>query len=129
MPKLKLEDLDKIAQKMRRVVSLREGEGSERAKVIVHMGTCGIAAGARTVMSALMDEIEKRELNDVLLTISSCAGLCSREPMITIELRDRPPVKYVDVTPEKAREILEKHVIAGKIVQEYALAAGSERVL
>lgn len=129
MPKLKLEDLDKIAQKMRRVINLREGEGSERAKVIVHMGTCGIAAGARAVMSALMNEIEKKGLNDVLLTISSCAGLCSREPMITVELQDQPPVKYVDVTPEKAREILDRHVIAGKIVEEYALAVGSERVL
>lgn len=127
MPKLKPEDLDKIAQKMKKVINLREG--SARARVIVHMGTCGIAAGARTVMSALMEEIDKRELKDVLLTISSCAGFCSREPMITIELQDKPPVKYGDLTPDKAREILEKHVLNGEIVKEYALAAGSERVL
>ncbi len=129
MPKLKIEDLDGIAQKMRRAISLREGEGSERAKIIVHMGTCGIAAGARAVMTVLINEIEKRNLDDVLLTISSCAGLCSREPMITVELQDQPPVKYVDVTPEKAIEILEKHVLSGEIVDEYALAVGSERVL
>ena len=127
MKRLKPEDLDKIAQKMKKVISLREG--SARAKVIVHMGTCGIAAGARTIMTALVDEIEKRDLKDVLLTISSCAGFCSREPMITVELQDKPPVKYVDLTPEKAKDILEKHVLEGKIVKEYALAVGSERVL
>jgi NADP-reducing hydrogenase subunit HndB len=127
MAKIKPEDLDKIAQKMKKVVHLREGAG--KAKIIVHMGTCGIAAGARAVMTAIVDEIDKRNLEDVLLTISSCAGLCSREPMVTIELQGKPAVKYADLTPEKAVEILEKHVIGGQIVTEYALAAGSERVL
>ena len=127
MPKLKPEDLDRITQKVRDVIN--PGEGSGKAKIIVHMGTCGIAAGARAVMTALMDEIRKRNLSDVVLNTSSCAGLCSREPMITVELQDQPPVKYVDVTPEKAREILEKHVLSGKIVKDYALATGSERVL
>ena len=127
MEKLKPEDLDRISQKMKKIINLREGTG--KAKVIVHMGTCGIAAGARTVMNALMEEIEKRDLKDIILTISSCAGFCSREPMITVELKDEPPVKYVDLTPEKAIEILEKHVLGGEIVKEYALSIGSERVL
>ncbi|MDP2982767.1 MAG: (2Fe-2S) ferredoxin domain-containing protein [Candidatus Latescibacter sp.] len=127
MNKLKPEDLEKISQRMKKIINLREGSG--KAKVIVHMGTCGIAAGARTVMNALMEEIERRDLKDIILTISSCAGFCSREPMITIELQNEPPVKYVDVTPEKAREILEKHVLGGSIVKEYALSIGSERVL
>ena len=126
MNKLKPEDLDKISRRMKKVISLREGTGN--AKVTVHMGTCGIAAGARTVMNALMEEIEKKDMKDVILTISSCAGFCSREPMVTVELRDEPPVKYVDLTPEKAREILEKHVLGGVIVKEYALSIGSERV-
>ncbi len=112
---------------MKKVINLREGTG--KAKVIVHMGTCGIAAGARAVMTTLIEEIDKKNLEDVLLTISSCAGLCSREPMITVELQGQPAVKYVDVTSEKALEILEKHVLGGEIVKEYALAAGSERVL
>lgn len=127
MAKLKPEDLERIAQKMKKALSLREGEA--KAKVIVHMGTCGIAAGARGIMTALLEEFEKRDLKDVILTISSCAGLCSREPMVTVELQNEPPVKYVDLTPEKAKEILEKHVMGGKIVKEYALAVGSERVL
>ena len=127
MAKLRPEDLDRIARKMRKVISLREGAG--RAKVTVPMGTCGIAAGARAVMRTFIEEIEGRDLDDVLLNISCCAGLCSREPMVTIELEGKPPVKYVDLTPEKAVEVLEKHVIGGEIVKEYALAAGSERVL
>ena len=106
MAKLRPEDLDKIAEKMKKVMNLREGAGN--AKVIVHMGTCGIAAGARTVMTALLGEVDKRDLKDIIVNISSCAGLCSKEPMITVQLKDAPPVKYVDVTAEKAVEILEK---------------------
>jgi len=127
MPKIEPGDLDKIAEKSKRTMLLREGAG--RAKVIVHMGTCGIAAGARTVMKAFMDEMETRDVKDVILTISSCAGLCSREPMVTVELEGQPAVKYVDVTPEKATKIFADHVLGGKIVTEYALAAGSERTL
>ncbi len=127
MAKLKPEDLDKITEKINRTTLLREGSG--RARVIVHMGTCGIAAGARGVMRALLDEIETKDTKDVMVTTSSCAGLCSREPMITVELQDQPAVKYVDVTPEKIKEIFSKHVIGEQIVTEYALAQGSERML
>jgi NADP-reducing hydrogenase subunit HndB len=127
MPKLKLGDLDAIADKMKKVMSVRDGEA--KARIVVHMGTCGIASGARGIMTALREGVDKLDRDDLLLTISSCAGFCSREPMVTVELRDQPPVKYADLTPEKAMEILEKHVVGGKIVEEYALAAGSERVL
>jgi NADP-reducing hydrogenase subunit HndB len=126
MTKLKIEDLEKISQRVKKTVLLRDGAG--RAKITVHMGTCGIAAGARKIMNELMDEVERRELTDVILTSSGCAGLCSREPMATVELKDEAPVKYVDLTPEKIRKIFENHVIGGKIVEEYALARGSERV-
>jgi NADP-reducing hydrogenase subunit HndB len=126
MPKLSIKDLDKISQRVRRTTLLREGAG--RAKITVHMGTCGIAAGARKIMSTLMDEFEKQNIVDVILTSSGCAGLCSREPMATVELKGEAPVKYVDLTPDKIRTILSEHVIGGKIVQEYALAKGSERV-
>lgn len=127
MQKLRPEDLEKIALKMKKVVNLREG--TAKAKIIVHMGTCGIAAGARMVMTTLMEEIDKRNLEDILLTISSCAGLCSREPMVTVALKDQTPVKYVNITPEKAVEILEKHVLGGEMVKEYALAVGDEQIM
>lgn len=127
MSKIRPEDLDGIAAKIKRTMLLREG--SCRIKVIVHMGTCGIAAGARNVMKSLTEEIEKSDAKDVLLSISSCAGLCSREPMVTIEEKDKPAVKYVDLTAEKAKKIFSEHVLGGKIVKEYVLAAGSERTL
>ena len=126
MPKLSIKDLDKISQKVRKTTLLREGAG--RAKITVHMGTCGIAAGARKIMSTLMDEFEKQDITDVILTSSGCAGLCSREPMATVELKDEAPVKYADLTPEKVRKILSEHVNGGKIVKEYAFVKGSERV-
>ena len=126
MPKLKPEDLEKIAERMRRTMSLRDGDW--KARITVHMGTCGIAAGARKVMSALLEAIDAQNLEGLRVTTSGCAGLCSREPMATVELKDHAPVKYVDLDGEKIRKILDDHVLGGKIVTEYALAVGSERV-
>jgi len=126
MAKLRIEDLDRISQRVRKTTLLREGAG--RAKITVHMGTCGIAAGARGVMSALLDEFQKRNVEDVILTNSGCAGLCSREPMATVEVQGQAPVKYVDLTPEKILRILSEHVLGGEVVEEYALARGSEKV-
>jgi len=124
MPKLNLEDLAKISDRMRGTMTLREG--GNRAKIIVHMGTCGIAAGARKIMSALLDELQQRGVSDVFVTTSGCAGLCSREPMVTVQLVGKPPVHYGDLTEEKIRKILAHHVLGGEVVQEYALARGSE---
>jgi len=126
VPKITPEDLAKITERVKRTMILREGTG--RAIIRVHMGTCGIAAGSRAIMSTLMEEVESRNIKDIILTTSSCAGLCSREPMITVEIQNQPPVKYVDLTPEKTKIIFDKHVLSGEIVKEYALAFGSERV-
>jgi NADP-reducing hydrogenase subunit HndB len=125
MKKLKIGDLEKIREKVRKTSSLRQGKA--RAKVTIHMGTCGIAAGAREILSALMEEIEKENLKDVIVTTSGCAGLCSREPMATLEITGEPPVKYVDLTADKVKVILNDHIINGNIVKKYALAIGSER--
>ncbi len=126
MPRIKIEDLDRISEEIRRTTLLREG--ASRAKVTVHMGTCGIASGAREIMNTLLDEIQQRDIKDIILTTSGCAGLCSKEPMATVELKGEAPVKYVDLTPEKTRKIFSEHVLDGKIVGEYALAIGGERV-
>ena len=125
MPKLKIEDLQKISEKVKRTTMLREGAG--KAKITVHMGTCGIAAGARKIMDALLKIFEEEDIKDVILTTSGCAGLCSREPMVTVELVGEAPVKYIDLTEEKIRKIFMDHVLGGQIVVEYALALGSER--
>ena len=92
----------------------------------MHLGTCGISAGARDVMSALLKEIEKQQLSDVIVTTSGCAGLCSREPMATVELTGQPPVKYVDLKPDRMLRVLREHVLEGKIVTDFALASGCE---
>ena len=126
MPKLKIEDLEKISDSVKRKMSVREGAG--KVKITVHMGTCGIAAGARNIMDAFLEEIEKFDSKDVIITTSGCAGLCSREPMATIEIVNEAPVKYVDLTKDKVRKIFEDHVLKGKFVQEYALSIGSERI-
>jgi NADP-reducing hydrogenase subunit HndB len=126
MSKLKPEDLDKIREKMARTMSLRNGEA--RAKIVVHMGTCGIAAGARKIMSTVLGLVEEENAKDIVVTTSGCAGLCSREPMMTVELKGKAPVKYVDLDEEKTKRIFSDHVIANKVVEEYALAVGSERV-
>ncbi len=126
MPRIKIEDLDRISEEIRRTTLLREGVS--KAKITVHMGTCGIAAGARGIMNTLLDEIQQRDIKDIILTTSGCAGLCSREPMATVELKGEAPVKYIELTPEKIRNIFSEHVLGGKIAKEYALAIGSERV-
>ena len=126
MSKLKPEDLQRIRRRMAKAMSLREGDAT--ARVTVHMGTCGIAAGARKVMSTLLAAREETEREDIVVTTSGCAGLCSREPMMTVEIEGEAPIKYVDLDPRRAREIFAGHVLGGRVVDEYALAVGSERV-
>ncbi len=127
MPKLSLEDLARMREEARRTTLLREGAG--RVKITVHMGTCGIAAGARQVMDAVLGEVEQRGLVDVLVVSSGCAGLCSREPMATVEVTGEAPVKYVELNPQKVKEVFATHVVGGAIAEPYALALGSERTL
>jgi len=124
MGKLTIADLKKIKEKQHATFTLREG--GYRAKVTVHMGTCGIAAGARNIMTALMDEISKANVEDVIVTTSGCAGLCAREPMVTVEILKKPPVKYGDVTEEKISEIFKEHIMGSSPVEKYALVIGSE---
>ncbi len=122
--KLRIQDLAKIREKTKALTTIRGSEG--RAKVTIHMGTCGIAAGAREIMDALLDEIRKSKVKDVIVSTSGCAGLCNREPMATVEFKGQPPVRYIDLTPAKMRRIFAEHVLWGRLVAEYALAVGSE---
>jgi NADP-reducing hydrogenase subunit HndB len=124
MPRITIEDLKKIKEEARQKMTLRSGDA--RARVVVHMSTCGIAAGAREVLDAFLRDAEARHLTDLLVTTSSCAGLCSREPMATVEIAGQAPVKYVDLDPAKAGRIVAEHILGGAVVREFALAAGSE---
>jgi NADP-reducing hydrogenase subunit HndB len=124
--KLKPEDLNKIRERMKSTSRLREAEG--KTKINVHLGTCGIASGAREILHTFLELVEQEPGDDVIVTTSGCAGLCKREPMATIEVAGNPPVKYVDLSPEKAKKIYEEHVRGGNPVKEFALAVGSERL-
>jgi NADP-reducing hydrogenase subunit HndB len=124
MPRLTIDDLKKLRDQSAGAIALRAG--TARAKVTIHMGTCGIAAGAREVMAALLKAIEEQGVTDVMVTTSGCAGLCSREPMATVEVRAQAPVKYVNLTPETMVRVFQRHVLGGEVVTDAALAAGCE---
>ncbi len=125
MPKLTLDELRQKRAEAQKGIYLREG--GFKAKIIVHMGTCGIAAGARGIVSTFLEEVEQSGTHDVMVTTSGCAGLCSKEPMATVELLDSPPVKYGELTPEKVRRVFRAHVCGGAMVAEYAIGIGSEK--
>jgi NADP-reducing hydrogenase subunit HndB len=95
--------------------------------ILVHMGTCGISAGARDVFSTLQQEIERLSLTGIKLKTTGCAGLCSQEPMITVEVPGQHAVRYGTVNAKKAVEIFYSHVLGGHIRTEYAISAGLEK--
>jgi (2Fe-2S) ferredoxin len=120
MPTIKsLDDLKRIreeALEKRRVKS-----ASGQAQVIVGMGTCGIAAGARDTMKAILGEIESEGLSGVVVTQTGCIGLCEKEPIVQIAIGDQPKVTYGKVTPEVARQILREHVVNGTVVSNHVI--------
>jgi NADH-quinone oxidoreductase subunit F/NADP-reducing hydrogenase subunit HndC len=93
------------------------------------MGTCGVAAGAQNVLAAVRDELEKTVITNIQVVTTGCAGFCSREPMMTVEMWDLPAVKYGDLSPEKVRRVVAEHVADGNIVAECAICVGSEQAL
>lgn len=124
MAKITIDDLKKIKEKVHKEMSLRDGD--RRVKVTVHMGTCGIASGAKEVMDTLLEEIEAAKVQDVMVTTSGCMGLCSREPLVTVEVLNAEPIKYEYVNPNKMRQIFKRHILAGEIQTPFVLAKGSE---
>ncbi|MCK9275232.1 MAG: (2Fe-2S) ferredoxin domain-containing protein [Syntrophales bacterium] len=125
MAKLKIEDLKKIKERVHKENALREGD--RRVRVTVHMGTCGIAAGAREVMNALLNEIEEAGVSDVAVTTSGCMGLCSREPEVTVEILGTEPIVYEYVNANKMRQIFKRHILQGEIQSPFVLARGKEQ--
>ncbi len=124
MQRLTIDDLKKIKERYEATFTLRHG--NHRARVIIHMGTCGISAGARTVMSALVEALAENDVKDVIVTASGCAGFCSKEPMATVEITGQAPVKYCQLDAVKIKRIFTEHIMGGDAVQEYALVMGSE---
>jgi NADP-reducing hydrogenase subunit HndB len=124
MAKLKISDLAKIKDRVHQDTSLREG--GAQVKITVHMGTCGIASGARAILNSMMDALGETERSDIIITTSGCAGLCSHEPMITVELLGEEPIKYAKLDEAKARQIFMRHALEGEVQTEWALAKGTE---
>lgn len=122
MAKLSIADLKKIKDKVHSETSLREG--GQRAKITVHMGTCGVAAGARAVMDSLMNEIAEAGATDIMVTTSGCAGMCSKEPMVTVELVGKDPIVYGQMDANKMRQVFKRHVQQGEVQSMFAIARG-----
>ncbi len=93
------------------------------AQVIVGMGTCGIAAGARDTMKAILSKIETEDLPGIVVTQTGCIGLCEREPIVQVIVGSNPKVTYGKVSPAVAKRILDEHVVGGKVVKEYVIEA------
>lgn len=109
-----LQELEALRQKAKQSMG-----DQEQAIITVYMGTCGIAAGARTVMSTLVDELAKRHFNAVTVNQSGCAGFCEKEPMVKVKMPGEKDVIYQQVTANKAREIVASHLVNGQVLTRY----------
>ncbi len=116
-----LAELQAIKNKMKDKIVLREGSGDVR--VVVGMATCGIAAGARPVLNAFVEEVNKEGLSGkVTVSQTGCVGICQYEPIVEIHEAGKDKVTYVKMTPEKVKEVAEKHLKGGKVVAEYTIS-------
>jgi NADP-reducing hydrogenase subunit HndB len=111
-------ELKKLREEMRQSYQVRSQTST---RIIVGMGTCGIAAGAREVMHAIMAELEKRKIEANVET-TSCIGMCVKEPLVDIEQAGQPRVTYGNIKPDMVQRLLEEHLIHGKIISEWAVA-------
>lgn len=116
-----LEELKAIREKMRDSVQLRE-DSSDSVRIVVGMATCGIAAGARPVLSALLAEVKKRGLDSkVIVTQTGCIGVCRLEPVVEVYAPGKEKVTYVKMNAEKAVKIISEHIVNDRIVDEYTI--------
>ena len=122
MPTVKsLDDLKKIKEQATQKRDIKTASG--QAQVTVAMGTCGIAAGARETMKAVLDTIETDSLQGIIVTQTGCIGLCEWEPIVQVTIGDQPKVTYGKVTPERAQQILKEHVGGGQGVKNLVVPA------
>jgi len=120
-----LEELKAIKAKMQDKVSIRQASGETR--IVVGMATCGIAAGARPVLSAFVEGINEAGLSEnIIVTQTGCIGICQYEPVVEVYEKDAEKVTYVKMTAEKAKEVIEKHIKGGKVVTEYTIGASAK---
>ena len=117
-----LEELKAIKAKMQDKVALRTSSGDTR--IVVGMATCGIAAGARPVLNAFVEGVAEAGIGDsVIVTQTGCIGICQYEPVVEVYAQGAEKVTYVKMTPDRAKEVLEKHIKGGNVVTEYTIGA------
>ena len=117
-----LEELKAIREKMQGAVNLRSEDG-DAIRVVVGMATCGIASGARPVLTTLSDAVQEKKLSNVAVTQTGCIGLCQYEPIVEVFEPGKEKVTYVKMNPEKALEVVDRHLIRGQVVSEYTIGA------
>lgn len=115
-----LEELKAIRDRMQGQVNFRS-EDSNHTRVVVGMATCGIASGARPVLTTLSDAVAQKHLDHVSVTQTGCIGLCQYEPIVEVLEPGKDKVTYVKMTPEKALEVVEQHLVRGQVVTEYTI--------
>ena len=119
-----LAELEAIRNKtINSVVMRKEGDN---IRVVVGMATCGIAAGARPVMNALMEEISKRGLGNVAVTQTGCIGVCRLEPIVEVYMPGEEKVTYVKMDAKKAAEVVAEHIVNGRVVNQYTIGAAEK---
>jgi NADP-reducing hydrogenase subunit HndB len=117
MPKLKsLDDLRSLREKAQHELAIRRQTST---KVTVGTGTCGIAAGARETMQAIVKELEQRNIEAHVATVG-CIGMCSKEPLVDIEQAGKPRITYANVHPDMVPRLIEEHLVNGNVVTEWA---------
>jgi len=118
MPKLKsLDDLQALRQQLQKDIKARTDAATT---ITVGMGTCGIAAGAREVMHAILNELESRSI-DAHVTTVGCIGMCFKEPLVDIQQSDEPRVTYGNISPEMVPRLIEEHLVKGNVVDEWVV--------
>ena len=118
-----LAELQAIREKTLNRINLRKEDESDVTRVVIGMATCGIAAGARPVMLAFMDEINKRGLNHVTVSQTGCIGMCRLEPMVDVITPDGTKTTYVHVKPDMVPRIVAEHIVNNRPVDEYTIGA------
>lgn len=119
-----LAELQAIRDKARAAVMIREN-AEAGTRVLVGMATCGIAAGAKPVLNAFVEEIGKRELKDIMVTQTGCIGICQYEPVVEVVTPGQEKVTYVNMTPEKVLRVVNDHLVNGNVVTEYTIGANA----
>ena len=118
-----LQELNAIRERMQKQTLNRDAATENSTRVVVGMATCGIAAGARPVLNAFLEEVAKRQLNNVTVSQTGCIGVCRLEPIVEVYVPGQEKVTYVKMTPDKVASIVSEHLVNGRVVEEYTIGA------